>query len=97
MSAQYTKKFVKARFERLLEDVGNTGPVWTKDKNGQLRARIGAWYLDHASIYGGYNINEIVNEGGGIQQVNGYCNRLSGKELVAWMDGFALGRTGRRA
>ncbi len=90
MANQYTQKFVKKRFERLQKSAGKDFPAWS-EVDGKQRANIGAWYLDNAPGYGGYEINEMVNQGGAVRQVTGYCNRMTGKELCQWMDGFEIG------
>jgi hypothetical protein len=43
------------------------GQLWTSESN-RNRAHVGAWTLDENFTYGGYVIEEIHNEGGGITQ-----------------------------
>ena len=85
----YNRKFIEARFQALLELTGNTLPAYVKGDKGGQKARVGAWYLDYAACYGGYSVNEIVNDMGGVRQVTGWCNRMKAGELVAWMDGYS--------
>lgn len=40
-------------------------------------AYVGAWTLDHNSIYGGYVIEEIYNTGGGVSQPFGSMRRTA--------------------
>lgn len=88
MANQYTRKFVKARFDTFCKAMGLSQECWAQDAEGRHnKANIESVYLDHEPVYGGYNINVINSEGGGVRQLNGYCNRLNGKELVAFMDG----------
>lgn len=66
---RYTTKNAEAAFERLAGKLGKStaksgGPIWTRQGDRNV-ARVGAWALDHNSIYGGFVIVEIVNEGGG--------------------------------
>jgi hypothetical protein len=50
------------------------GQLWTREGN-QNRAHVGAWTLDHNSIYGGYVIHEMYNEGGGVSEPFGGMRR----------------------
>jgi hypothetical protein len=66
---RYTTKNAESAFERLAAKLGKStattgGPIWTRQGDRNV-ARVGAWLLDHNSIYGGFVIAEIVNDGGG--------------------------------
>lgn len=66
---RYTKANAEAAFERLAAKLGKStaktgGPIWTRIGDRNV-TRVGAWLLDHNSIYGGFVVAEIVNEGGG--------------------------------
>lgn len=66
---RYTRKNAEAAFERLALKLGKStartgGPIWRRVGDRNV-ARVGAWALDHNSIYGGFVVIEIVNEGGG--------------------------------
>lgn len=73
---RYTKKFIQARFERFCEATGQRPAKAYNDVGGLM--------LDH---YRGWNIVVIANEGGAQSHINGWCNRLTASELVAFMDG----------
>lgn len=87
---RYTRKFVQARFDSLAKALGRNGPNWVTTKAGKNVAQVDTWYLDYAAIYGGYEINKIVNEGGGITVING--QRMTAGEIIAWMDGVWYAR-----
>ena len=74
---------LEAAVQRLAERLGKpTGPCWIHDeKTGRNRAVIGAWALDHNSIYGGYVIEEINNDRGGIRHPL-IATRVKGEELL---------------
>lgn len=87
-----TRKFINARFDRVAEALGwNTGDRWTTNGNGTVSgAVIGHVSLDYNATYGGFDITQIVNTAGGEKSLIGnepFGNRLSGRELVAWLDG----------
>lgn len=66
MVERYTMKDAESCAKRLAETLGKKfGSCWKKTKDGNV-AEVGCWELDHNSIYGGSNINEIYNEGGGV-------------------------------
>jgi hypothetical protein len=48
--------------------------LWTRTGN-ENRAYVGAWTLDHNSVYGGFVIEEIHNDGGGVSQPFGSMRR----------------------
>jgi len=50
------------------------GTLWTR-QGSENHARVGAWTLDHNAIYGGYVIEEMYNEGGGVSQPFGSMRR----------------------
>lgn len=61
------RALVQKQMERIAAMLGKpTGSAWVRegDKN---RAIIGTWSLDYNPIYGGYNVEEIVNESGAIR------------------------------
>jgi hypothetical protein len=69
-----SRKIIEQNFKQLAKMLGKeTGQIWTYDKiKKQNKAKVGAWSLDYNSIYGGYNINEIMSEGGGVDLPFGY-------------------------
>ena len=74
---------LEAAVSRLAERLGKPkGPAWTRDeKTGRTVARVGVWELDHNSIYGGYVIQEIHNDAGGVCLPLG-GTRVKGEELL---------------
>lgn len=83
---QYTKRFIRARFNQFCEALGLVQAPMVGNK-----FVVGSVSLGYNS---GWDIEQIANEGGAIRQINGWCNRLNGRELVAFMDGavFAVER-----
>lgn len=83
---RYTKAFLTARADRTFKALGlDTGPAYDKETG---KARIGATYI--AKSFSGWNVEQIVNEGGGVKQLNGWCNTLTAAELSAFLDGMLL-------
>jgi hypothetical protein len=67
---RYTRKNAEAAFERLAQKLGkptakSTGKATWRRVGDRNVATVGQWALDHNSIYGGFVVVEIVNEGGG--------------------------------
>lgn len=84
MTDRYTTKNAEAAFERLAAALGKStaktgGPIWARIGDRNV-ARVGAWLLDHNSIYGGFVVAEIVNEGGGESHPLGE-RRMSAREF----------------
>ena len=48
--------------------------LWTREGTSN-RAHIGAWMLDYNPIYGGFVIEEMFNEGGGVSRPMGDLRR----------------------
>lgn len=72
------REFLQRQMERIAAMLGKpTGSAWVRegDKN---RAIIGTWSLDYNPIYGGYNVEEIVNELGAIHHPLG-GTRMTGE------------------
>jgi hypothetical protein len=67
MADRITRKNVEGIFDVFLKSIGGRRAVDYKD--------VGAFRLDHNGIYGGYMIEHIVNEGGGISQPFGHTRR----------------------
>lgn len=68
-----TKKEVEAVFKQFCED--------NDFKIAESAVDVGGYTLDYAACYGGYVINRISNDGGGVSQPFGYMRR-GAKELV---------------
>jgi hypothetical protein len=60
MTDRYTRRDAEAAFERLAAAVGAkiADPSWKLTD----RRRLGAWILDHNSVYGGYVIEAYVSD-----------------------------------
>jgi len=75
--ARTTKKQLENKFEMFIEAIG--GKVAKKFSD------VGAYSLDYASCYGGYNIERISSEGGAISHPFG-PNRQTASQLWDSMD-----------
>ena len=74
--ARTTQAEVRAAFDRLCAALGRSTNTWTGN-----RANVGALALDSNHIYGGYTIEEMMNEAGGVRQPFGY-ERMPAGEFV---------------
>ncbi len=74
---------LESAVQRLAERLGKPqGPAWTRDeKTGRNTARVGVWELDYNPIYGGYVVEEIHNEAGGICRPLG-DTRMKGEQFL---------------
>ncbi len=59
-SERYTRKDAEACFKRLCETLDKRIATSYND--------VGAWSLDHNATYGGYVVDEITTDGGGISK-----------------------------
>lgn len=91
---RYTKKHAEQCANRLAVVLKKKmGKCW-KTVDGKNVAEIGCWSYDHNSIYGGGNIEEIINEGGGITHPFGskrlkpetFCDATSMSERAVEID-----------
>lgn len=83
--ARISATLLKARAASAFEALGlDTGPAYADGK-----ARPGATFLTKGPS--GWDIAQICSEGGAERQLNGYCNSLSASEMLAFLDGMALG------
>jgi hypothetical protein len=80
MSDRYTRKDAELALDRLLNAIGGRRAKSYND--------VGAFRLDYAAVYGGYSIEQIDNDGGGISQPFG-PRRRTARELVDTVN-FAL-------
>lgn len=81
--ARYTKKFIEARFELAMRELGlATGPLYVDRK-----AQVGNHFIDHQPAYGGYQIRMMCSEGGG-QSCPFGMERHSASEFVALLSGL---------
>ena len=67
MADRYSRKDAERAFDRLAYALGKQHTRW-EQVDGRNVVNVGSWHLDCAPIYGGYVVNEICNEGGGITQ-----------------------------
>jgi hypothetical protein len=66
-------------------------PLWTRGEDGQNRAMVGRYTLQGA--YGGYQLTQIINEGGGVRSLTGYGTKREVYHLIhAYREGMAAGR-----
>jgi hypothetical protein len=64
------------------------GEVWIRTPDGDLHARIGAFYIDGA--YGGVALYRVVTEGGGVSDVFG-CGHVPKRNLYDRLQAFLRG------
>lgn len=80
MTQRLTQTVMRRKFEAWAKN-NNLSTVYSVEPN---KANVGAVLLDHNSTYGGYQINQLMNEGGGEHNLT---ERLSANELEAWFFG----------
>ena len=73
-----TRKMIEAKFRNVVEFAG--GRVATSYND------IGGFQLDHNSVYGGWRIEQITSEGGGVNTIT--HTRLPGGQFWAALDLF---------
>ena len=84
---RYTRKFIEARFAMAMDAIGAPhGETYTKQADGFYKANVGVHSIDHNSVYGGYCIEKIVNEGGGSSRPFGDRHNAAG--FIAMLDGI---------
>jgi len=65
-------------------------PLWTRGEDGQNTAMVGRYTLQGA--YGGYQLTQIINEGGGVRSLTGYGTKREVYHLIhAYREGMAAG------
>lgn len=69
MSQRYTKRDAEGAYQRLMKAVGAREATSYGD--------IGGWHLDHNGVYGGYVVEEVMNEAGGITHPLGHERRTA--------------------
>lgn len=62
------------------------GPHYEKGEDGHYHAIVGRVALTKGMS--GYDLEEIVNDGGAIRQVNGWCNAMKAETMLAYLDGM---------
>lgn len=84
-----TVKDLEAVVRRVNRTVnGSEVEPWVRGEDGQLRATVGAYYLDGA--YGGYELLRMSNENGGVTDVLA-SGHVPKRELYALMHAFLRG------
>jgi len=89
MTQRITKLMLKARVDYLNQITGNPLEPYVRNEDGKLVAQVGNYHLDGA--YGGYSIEQMVNESGGVTTLFSLGN-VSKRELFdklcAYIDGY---------
>ena len=75
-----TRKVLEQQVANINEDLGFATEAYTKGADGKYRANVGTYVLNHSGIYGGYEITQLCNEGGGCREIF-YHGRVSAKEM----------------
>lgn len=92
MTERITLQNLNALLARMQRSIGGpAGPVWTRDAQGNNRARIGALMLEQGSKTNGigWKFVQIVNESGGQRTlIRGSTARELWDAAQAWLDGF---------
>lgn len=79
--ARTTRRQAEMAAERLVRACGGQmSKGWTRGEDGQLRADVGAFVLDYAACYGGYQLQQHVTDGGGVSTPFG-DRRMSAREF----------------
>ena len=61
------RKWIEEDFEHLLKIMKKKRTKWVHDPvTKQNKVNVGSWSLDYNPTYGGYNIEEVMSEGGGV-------------------------------
>lgn len=88
-----TEKMLQARIDYLNQITGNPATPYTRAPGERMKANIGNYHL--SSAYGGVNLNQMHNDGGGVTCPLGSYHRPKGelmRELDAFIAGFELAR-----
>ena len=75
-----TRKVLERQVAEINQDLGFATEAYTKGADGKYRANVGTYVLNHSGIYGGYEITQLCNEGGGCREIF-YHGRVSAKEM----------------
>jgi hypothetical protein len=78
-----TDKMLQYRVDTINELLKRPKEPWTKRRDGSNKASIGNFHLSGA--YGRTLLHEMVNEGGGVNDVFGLCTK---RELFDFMGAF---------
>ncbi len=81
------REVLENQLKRIAPMLGKTsGDAWTRIGDRNV-SRIGTLNIDHSSCYGGYNVEEIVNESGAVSHPFG-DRRLHASEFWALLNGI---------
>jgi len=83
-----TIKHLEAKLDYLNKLTGNDPKPYRTDEHGKLRANIGNFHLYQA--YGGVNVHQMVNEGGGVRDIF-HCGCITKRELAEKISAYTLG------
>lgn len=90
-----TESNLKALVLRINEATHSPVDAYVKQQDGRYKAQIGNYHLDIA--YGGYALDRMVNEGGGVTVVIGRgTKRELWDKMHAFLRGFETAQEGRR-
>jgi hypothetical protein len=64
----------------------DVGDHYEKGDDGHYHAVIGRVALNKGMS--GWDLEQVVNDGGAIRQINGWCNQLSASEMLAFCNGI---------
>jgi hypothetical protein len=85
-----TKKDLQRKVDFIVNKLGLPKEGWTQDIDGN-KANVGHIALDHNAIYGGWDLNQIMNESGGINSWIGNDFAGRGRLKAHEMETFLLG------
>lgn len=90
-----TESNLKALVLRINEATGSPVEPYTKQPGGRYKARIGNYHLDIA--YGGYALDRMVNDGGGVSVIIGRgTKRELWDKMHAFLRGYETAQESRR-
>jgi hypothetical protein len=94
MATRLTEKVVRETFENVFRCWGLK--LWKdKPKDENMRVAYETYRLDYNPIYGGYQINKVLaNSTGESWFYPSGGSRVSGRELIAYLNGYLDGRMG---
>ena len=88
MSQQIKKENLERQIAHINKILNRPETPWRRDEQGKLHANVGNFHLD--SAYGGYRVEEMRGEKGGVRNVLG-IGYVSKRELWSMLDAFMLG------
>lgn len=83
-----TRKAIEALAQKLAAELGHPWGHYERHPGAtQYQPAVGAWDLHYNPHYGGYEIQEVCSDAGGVKAVTGWGQRRSGKLMHAWLLG----------